>query len=292
MPIAGPKWPLLNEGLFSWFSRASTPDGKLVLSNGWLAHWKGRHGVFSVRLHGEAGGADQQGISRARAELPQIIGRYQPEDVLTKLGCFIDKHLMAPSQPLLMCVVQTKLRTVFSDWTKQVNAEFKRQKHSCLMILDNATSHAVADVSQTNVGSLTAFKLSNLLLLFLPANCTNVIQPLDQGIIAAFKSRYKIKLARHMVSQFDVDPTQNLRMVPLKVKLKQAILRLRAAWNEITVSTMVNCWCKADILPEEWNHRLRPDRAAVVVAEAAEEAQMTAIASAIEHLPVEDGQLD
>ena len=102
-----------------------------------------------------------------------------------------------------------------------MNAEFKRQKHSCLMILDNATSHAVADVSQTNVGSLTAFKLSNLLLLFLPANCTNVIQPLDQGIIAAFKSRYKSKLARHMVSQFDVDPTQNLRMLPLKVKLKQ-----------------------------------------------------------------------
>ncbi|KAL5457178.1 hypothetical protein EMCRGX_G034423 [Ephydatia muelleri] len=39
----------------------------------------------------------------------------------------------------------------------------------------------------------------------------------------------------------------------------------------------------------EWNHRHRPDRAAVVVAEAAEEAQMTTIASAIEHLPVEDG---
>ncbi|KAL5469174.1 hypothetical protein EMCRGX_G030388 [Ephydatia muelleri] len=78
-------------------------------------------------------------------------------------------------------------------------------------------------------------------------------------------------------------------MLPLKVNLKQAILWLRAAWNKITVSTMVNFWCKADILPEEWNHRLRPDRAAVVVAEAAEEAQMTAIASAIENLPVEDG---
>eukprot|EP00731_Ephydatia_muelleri_P021751 Em0014g342a len=50
---------------------------------------------------------------------------------------------------------------------------------------------------------------------------------------------------------------------------------------------MVNCWCKADILPEEWNHWPRPDRATVVVAEAAEEAQMTAVASAIEHLPVE-----
>eukprot|EP00731_Ephydatia_muelleri_P016458 Em0009g882a len=52
-----------------------TPDGKLVLSNGWLARWKGRHGVFGVRLHGVAEGADQQGISRARAELPQIITR-------------------------------------------------------------------------------------------------------------------------------------------------------------------------------------------------------------------------
>ena len=30
-----------------------TPDGKLVLSNGWLARWKGRHGVFSVHLHRE-----------------------------------------------------------------------------------------------------------------------------------------------------------------------------------------------------------------------------------------------
>ena len=52
-----------------------TPDGKLVLSNGWLARWKGRHGVFGVRLHGVAEGADQQGISRARAELPQITTR-------------------------------------------------------------------------------------------------------------------------------------------------------------------------------------------------------------------------
>ena len=76
-----------------------------------------------------------------------------------------------------------------------MNAEFKRQKRLCQMILDNATSHAVADVSQTNVGSFIALKLSNLLPLFLPANCTSVVQPLDQGNIAAFKARYKSKLA-------------------------------------------------------------------------------------------------
>ena len=41
-----------------------TADG---LSDGWLAKlWKKRHGVFSVHLHGEAGGADQQGVARAQ----------------------------------------------------------------------------------------------------------------------------------------------------------------------------------------------------------------------------------
>ena len=58
-----------------------TVDGQLILSNGWLSRWKGRHGVFSVRLHGEAGGADQQGVARAQRELPGIIEKYRPEDV-------------------------------------------------------------------------------------------------------------------------------------------------------------------------------------------------------------------
>ena len=53
-----------------------TVDGALILSHGWLARWKGRHGLFSVRLHGEAGGADQLGITRAREELPGIIQRF------------------------------------------------------------------------------------------------------------------------------------------------------------------------------------------------------------------------
>ena len=58
-----------------------TVDGHLILSNGWLSRWKGRHGVFSVQLHGEAGGADQQGVARAQRELPGIIEKYRPEDV-------------------------------------------------------------------------------------------------------------------------------------------------------------------------------------------------------------------
>ena len=54
------------------------------------------------------------------------------------------------------------------------------------------------DTLLTKVGSLDAFKLSNLLLLFLPPNCTSVVQPLDQGIIAAFKDLQALSLKTNL----------------------------------------------------------------------------------------------
>eukprot|EP00731_Ephydatia_muelleri_P002693 Em0001g2693a len=217
-----------------------TVDGQLILSNGWLSRWKGRHGVFSVRLHGEAGGADQQGMARVQRELPGIIEKYRPEDVFN--------------------INETGL--------------FYRQ---------------ASDTPMIKVGSFDCFMLSNHLLLFFPANCTSVVQPLDQGVIAVLKARYKSKLATHMVTQYDIDPTQDLQALSSKTDVKEAIIWLHAAWGEITPSTIVNCWCKAGILPADWCRLLRPDRAAVAVAEATEGAQLTAITTAIQRLPVENG---
>ena len=102
---------------------------------------------------------------------------------------------------------------MFTDWSKQVNEQFKRQqKRQCLMLLDN---HVLSDMPMIKVCSFDCFKLSNLLLLFFPANCTSVVQPLDQGVIAALKAQYKSKLATHMVTQYDIDPTQDLRALSM-----------------------------------------------------------------------------
>ena len=100
------------------------------------------------------------------------------------------------------------------------------QQRHCLMLLDNASSHGVADTVLTKVGSFDAFRLSNHLLLFLPPNCTSVVQPLDQGIIAAFKAHYKGKLARYMVQRYDNDPSQDLQALSLKANFKQVCLCL------------------------------------------------------------------
>ena len=50
-----------------------------------------------------------------------------------------------------------------------------------VLLLDNAPSH-----------STTGLELSNVRVCFLPPNTTSRLQPMDQGIIAAFKKMFRI----------------------------------------------------------------------------------------------------
>ena len=65
--------------------------------------------------------------------------------------------------------------TSFLTWIKDVNQEMKRKWRHILMFLDNASSCGDC-------------QLSNVTFKFLPANTTSHLQPLDQGIIRAFKA--------------------------------------------------------------------------------------------------------
>ena len=80
--------------------------------------------------------------------------------------------------------------------------------------------------------------LINTKVIFLPANATSVCQPLDQGIIKAWKAQYRKKWIRFLCSEYgeDKDPLKTINVL-------QAIRWSIEAWEEdVTSTTIKNCW--------------------------------------------------
>ncbi|XP_042243388.1 tigger transposable element-derived protein 1-like [Homarus americanus] len=74
---------------------------------------------------------------------------------------------------------------VSKNYCKKKNMDFK-----ILLILDNAPSHppTIAELSD------------NIKVLFLPPNTTSLLQPIDQGVIAAFKAYYLRRTFKKLIA--------------------------------------------------------------------------------------------
>ena len=116
----------------------------------------------------------------------------------------------------------------FTEWVKGINSLMKRQKRKILLFLDNATSHS------------HDLEFSNVKLKFLPANTTSVLQPLDQGIIWAFKARYRKKFLKHLISR--IDQCEHASTLAKAVTVLDAVYWIHSAWQETTPQTIMNCY--------------------------------------------------
>jgi hypothetical protein len=88
----------------------------------------------------------------------------------------------------------------------QVNAKMKAELRHIVLLLDNAP-HIPPDTTKEVLMGFDVYRLSNITLIFLPANTTSIVQPLDQGIIAAFKAHYRAQLVQFVISELDRTPT-------------------------------------------------------------------------------------
>ena len=80
---------------------------------------------------------------------------------------------------------------IMSEVLKRHDHKMKLQNRNVLLFLDNATSH------QESIQK----SLSNIKLVFLPKNTTSRLQPLDAGIIRAFKLKYRKLLIKYVISR-------------------------------------------------------------------------------------------
>jgi hypothetical protein len=119
---------------------------------------------------------------------------------------------------------------VFNWWLKNIFIEEVKDKQKVLLILDNAPSHSIDPNLQLN----------NVEIAYLPPNATSKIQPLDMGIIASIKKRYRYKIVENLL---------NKRIFEEKdISLQDCMKILDDIILNTNPNLIRNCWIKSKLI--------------------------------------------
>lgn len=150
-----------------------------------------------------------------------------------------------------------------------INNEMRKRGRSILLYIDNAPSHIFDET-----------KLTNIRVEFLEPNMTSHIQPLDAGVIRAFKAHYRRlyilrALLRDEAGLDDIYAIDQLEAMHL----------VDQAWSHISKETIANCWKHTGIIcSSEPNNS--PKTSAIIAPEVPPEVDKSVqeLANAIERL--------
>lgn len=130
---------------------------------------------------------------------------------------------------------------ILSEILAKINRQLMAKSRFIALILDNAGCHP-HDIEG---------KYSNIKVIWLPANTTSKLQPLDLGIIQNFKTYYRKLLLKYVLSKIDECDTGS--EVAKSVNVLLAIRWIAPAWNSVQESTICKCFHKAGILSDDGN---------------------------------------
>ena len=236
-------------------------------SNGWLSHFKTCHGISQKRICGESSAGYEETCDKwLTITLPTLTEGYNARDIfnIDETGLFFkilpDKTLGFKNEPChggkhskerltvlaganadgtekfpLLVIGKSKNQrcfknvrslpvqydasskawmtsNMFETWVRSQDRRFCRQRRKVLMFLDNCPAHR-------NVDGLT--------------NTTSKLQPLDQGIIRSLKVLYRKRLLAKLIASLG-------RREEFTVNVLGALHFLRAAWDEVTSTTIIN----------------------------------------------------
>lgn len=98
-----------------------------------------------------------------------------------------------------------------------------------LLVLDNCTAHPSAEILEKD----------NVRVIFLPPNCTSLLQPLDQGILNSLKCIYKADFIRKCLGDCNAG---TMEVFQKKFNIKDAVWSIASAWNGVKTETLANAW--------------------------------------------------
>jgi hypothetical protein len=116
---------------------------------------------------------------------------------------------------------------IFEEFLNAWDERLGKQRRSVLLCLDNFSGHP------------SNLQLKNIKMIFFPPNTTANSQPMDQGIIENLKRNYKKVLLRRRLESMDMGKEFNFTLL-------DALHLIHCAWNQVSESTIKNCFGKAN----------------------------------------------
>ncbi|KAL7326228.1 hypothetical protein PS15p_212320 [Mucor circinelloides] len=163
---------------------------------------------------------------------PIVIGRKKTPKAATKkpalyrrITCIGQSHYVEyHSSPSAWMTTE-----VFRKYIKRLNSSSIYAKRKVAILVDKASVHKLTE------------EFSNIKLIFLPANTTSKLQPLDAGIIANLKAHFRyhqyFRAANKHIAGVDLDYAEEYRMDEV-----DALFFLADSWLKIEPQTIKNCW--------------------------------------------------
>ncbi|CAI5954032.1 unnamed protein product [Closterium sp. NIES-65] len=141
--------------------------------------------------------------------------------------------------------------------TAPLNAAMYAEGCHIAVLLDNASSHMLRSEhawSEIVCGMRTTC-LSKVHLVFLPPNTTAFTHPLDQGIIATAKARYRQHWLRALTALWNADGATSA-VARYRLNLRDVLGWLSDAWTSVGARTIQRCWWRTGCLPLSWSMEL------------------------------------
>lgn len=117
---------------------------------------------------------------------------------------------------------------LFEEWLDNVNQAMGEQERNILLFTENTHLHSRGS------------NLSNVKVKFLPANTMSKLQPLDQGIIRAFKMCYRRLFLSWILSEMET--AASMLELCKSISVLDAIWWIDQAWCGITRPTVIRCF--------------------------------------------------
>lgn len=128
-------------------------------------------------------------------------------------------------------------KTWFQDsFCKQVKSFLKNQRlpEKALLLIDNAPSHCSEEELISEDGKIFT--------MFLPPNCTALIQSMDQNAIKLTKLNYRKGLLVHILSI--LEDGDDVSKCIKSINLFDAVCILHNSWQKVTTNSLEKCWHK------------------------------------------------